>query len=133
MSDKQSAKGGIAPGANLPATKGDQSLVKQPAANGETMELKAIKENVPLTVEETIKKVEELKNNIDKRELLKDHYHAISSLKFGDFDEKDQIVLISHTGEKYPIRSSSMCQECAELLKHRIKEHIEDVEQRIVL
>jgi hypothetical protein len=110
---------------------GEQSLVKQ-TPQAETLELK-LKENSPMTVEETIKRVNELQDNIDKREVLKNHLHAVSSLKFGEFDDKDQLMLISHTGEKYPIKSSGLCLKCAELIKREIQEHIEEVEQFIVL
>src|ERR1039458_9895752 len=87
-----------APGADSPAKKGDQSLVKTPTPNGEVLEIKPIKENGPLSVEDTIKRVNELQDNIDKREVLKTHLHAVASLKFGDYDEKDQIMLVSHKG-----------------------------------
>src|ERR1017187_1016983 len=128
---KEPAKNGKdAPGAPEPK-KAEQGLVKhEPKA--ETLELK-LKETGPMTVEETIKRVNELQDNIDKREVLKSHLHAVSSLKFGEFDDRDQIILVSHTGEKYPIKSSGLCQKCSELIKNEIQEHIEEVEQFIVL
>ena len=122
-----------AQGAQEPAKPGDQSLVKTPTPNGEVLEIKPIKENGPLSVEDTIKRVNELQDNIEKREILKEHHRAVSSLKFGDYDEKDQIMLVSHTGDKYAIKSPSLCKECADLIKLRISEHIEEVEQQIVL
>ncbi len=128
---KEPAKNGSgAPGTPEPK-KGEQGLVKhEPKA--ETLEVK-LKENGPLTVEETIKRVNELQDNIHKREVLKDHFHMVSMLKFGEYEEKDQIILVSHTGEKYPIRSSSLCQKCADLIKNEIQSHIEEIEQQIVL
>jgi len=125
-------KGGTAQGANLPAKNGDKSPVKQ-SPKGELIEIKPIKENGPLSVEETIRKVNELQENIDTRELLQSHHKAVSSLRFGEFDPKDRIVLESHTGEKYPITSPSLNSEVSELIKRRIKEHIDEVEQLIVL
>jgi len=119
-----------APGAQEPKV-GEQSLVKH-TPQAETLELK-LKENGAPSVEETIRRVNELQDNIDKREVLKNHLHAVSSLKFGEYDDKDQIVLVTHGGEKYAIKSSNLCQECAELVKGRIMEHIEKVEQLIVL
>ena len=131
METQKNGKG--APGVPEP-NKGEQSLVKQkPTPDGEVLEIKPIKENGPMSVEDTIKRVNELQDNIDKREVLKTHLHAIASLKFGDYDEKDQIMLVSHTGEKYAIKSPSLCQECADLIKRRIGEHIDQVEQQIVL
>jgi len=120
-----------APGAQEPAKPGEQSLVKH-TPQSETLELK-IKENTPMTVEDTIKRVNELQDNIHKREVLKDHLHMVSMLKFGEYEEKDQIILVSHTGEKYPIRSSSLSQKCADLIKNEIQTHIEEIEQQIVL
>jgi len=129
----EQAKGKDVQGTNLPAKQVDQSVVKKLPPKGEIIEMKPIKENAPLTVEETIRRVNELQDNIDLRELLKRHLEAVSLLKFGEYNEKDVIVLVSHTGEKYEIKSSSLCQESAELIKRRISEHIEQVEQQIVL
>jgi len=128
---KEPAKNGnSAPGVQEPK-KGEQGLVKhEPKA--ETLEVK-VKENGPLSVEETIRRVNTLQENIDKREVLQQHLKKVSALKFGDFDEKDQLVLVDSKGNQYPIRSTNLCQECADLAKHRITQHIEEVEAQIVL
>lgn len=125
-----SKNGNGAPGASEPK-KAEQGLVKQ-EPKSETLELK-VRENGPLSVEETIKRVNTLQENIDKREVLQTHLKAVNSLKFGDYDEKSGLVLVDSQGHQYPIRSSSLSQECAELAKLRIEENIEQVEAQIVL
>jgi hypothetical protein len=125
-------KSGSAQGANLPAKNGDQSPVKQ-SPKGETLELTPMQDKGPLTLEETITKVNDMLESIRKRDVLKNHFEAVSSLRFGDFEDNDQLVLVTHKGEQYPIKSLSLCQEVADLCKRRIKENLVDVEQQIVL
>ena len=125
-----SKNGNSAPGAQEPK-QGEQGLVKhEPKA--ETLDVK-LRESGPLSVEETIKRVNTLQENINKREVLQNHLKAVNSLKFGEYEEKCQLVLVDSKGHQYPITSSSLSQECAELAKLRIEENIEQVEAQIVL
>jgi mRNA-degrading endonuclease toxin of MazEF toxin-antitoxin module len=132
-SPSNKAKAGSAQGANLPAKQGTttQNLPKE-EQKSETLKVHPIKENAPLSVEETIRRVEVLQENIATRELLQHHLRKVSALKFGEYDEKDQLVLVDAKGQQYPIRSSGLCQECAALAKRRIEEHIAEVESQII-
>jgi hypothetical protein len=109
----------------------------QPAANGElqaqTLHLKTVKEGSFLSVEDTIKKVVQLNDNIHTRRVLMTHLEKVESLKFGDYDDKHSIILKSSTGETYEIKSPGLCMKIAELAKNEIQAKIEEVESQIIL
>ena len=124
-------------GKNTPGVALAKTGTNQPAVtNGENevhLHVKAINEVPFLSVEDTIRKVVILNDNIHTRKVLITHREKVESLKFGDYDDKHSIILKSSTGETYEIKSPGLCMKIAELAKSEIQSKIEEVESQIIL
>jgi len=84
-----------------------------------------------LTVEDKIQKVNILRELIEKREVIKTHLYRVEAMKFGDFDEKDVVNIVSQDGKTYAIKSSLLCEKIANLLKDEFAVKIKDIETQI--
>jgi hypothetical protein len=91
-----------------------------------------VKEPPALSVEDTIRRIEQLNEAITRRKILRDHLEKVDNLRFGEFDEKSSLVLVNSKGDQYPIRSAGLCQKIASLCKSELSRHIEEIEQQIV-
>src|SRR5665213_1393442 len=125
-------------GNNVPGTELAKTGAQSPAnTNGRKEEAQVLKVqlkegNFP-TVEETIKRVVILNDNIHTRRVLMTHLEKVQSLKFGDYDDKNILILKSSTGETYEIKSPGLCMKIADLAQNEIQAKIEEVEQQIIL
>jgi hypothetical protein len=130
---KDQKNGSNVPGTDIAKT-GTQSLTRTNGGKDEAQSLKVqLKEGSFLTVEDTIKKVVQLNDNIHTRRVLMTHLEKVQSLKFGDYDDKNILILKSSTGETYEIKSPGLCMKIADLAQNEIQAKIDEVEQQIVL
>jgi hypothetical protein len=125
------------PGENLPV-KTEINAPAPPAIMNGSQETESLKlhpmQNAPLSVEETIKRVNILQENINKRKVLQKHLERVESLKFGEYDdEKDTITITASNKTHYEIRSTALCIKVAALVRNEISAHIEEIEEEIVL
>ena len=130
--EKPLTNGKNAPGAALAKTGTQSPAVSNGGKEGQVLNIQAMKEGAFLSVEETIRKVVVLNDNIHQRKVLMTHLEKVQSLKFGDYDEKNALILKSTNGE-YEIKSTNLCVKIAELTKNEIQAKIEEVEQQIIL
>ena len=131
--EKPLTNGKSAPGTELAKT-GTQSPAITNGRKDEAQVLKVqLKESPFPSVEETIKKVVILNDNIHTRRVLMTHLEKVQSLKFGDYDDKNILILKNSTGETYEIKSPTLCIKIADLAKSEIQAKIEEVEQQIIL
>jgi len=116
------------------AKPGTQSLARTNGGKDEVQHLKVqLKETGFPSVEETIKRVVQLNDNIHTRKVLMTHLEKVQSLKFGDYDDKNILILKSSTGETYEIKSPGLCMKIADLARNEIQAKIDEVEEQIVL
>ncbi len=125
-------------GSNVPGTELAKTGTQSPATtNGGKDAVQVLKVQLKETqfpsVEETIKRVVILTDNIHTRKVLMTHLEKVQSLKFGDYDDKNILILKNSTGETYEIKSPSLCMKIADLAKNEIQAKIEEVEQQIIL
>lgn len=121
-------------------TKGNSTaLVKTQAAGlpakqspkSEAVQTVNVREAQALSVEETIRRVASLSEQIHTRRVLFNHLDKLETLKFGEFDEKDCLVLQTAAGQSYTIKSPTLCKKLTEVAKSEIVSKIEEIEMQL--
>lgn len=95
---------GVAPGGKLEEAKPKT----QEAAKAEQPKVK--------TIDEVIKTVEVLNSKIAVRDQVNRHISAVEKLKFGEFQEKDCLILQSGAGDSYTIKSPKLLKQVQVLM-----------------
>lgn len=91
-----------------------------------------VREAQAVSVEETIRRVAALSEQIHTRRVLFNHLDKLETLKFGEFDEKDCLVLQTAAGQSYTIKSPTLCKKLTEVAKSEIVGKIEEIEAQLI-
>ncbi len=121
---------------------GEQAVKEavQPAASENTVNEKGqfdeknlLTEAQPaISVDEKIKRVNELNRLIADRATMKDHLQEIEALQFGEYDEKNTITISNgNTKTTYTMRSTALCKKTTAMWKEEITARIKGVEAQI--
>lgn len=85
----------------------------------------------PPTVEEIVKRVEFLQTKISTRDTISKHIDQVSNLKFGEFEDKDLLIIQSGKGESYTIKSPLLLTQVKTILIDSLQKQKEAVEAEI--
>lgn len=110
---------GVAPGGKLEETKPkteEAAKTEQPKAK---------------TIEEIIKTVEVLNTKIATRDQVNRHINQVEKLKFGEFQEKDCLILQSGAGESYTIKSPKLLKQVQVLMLETLSSEKQLIEAEI--
>lgn len=83
------------------------------------------------TVEDIVKRVEQLNQKIAVRDQVTRHIDQVSKLKFGEFEEKDALIIQSGKGESYTIKSPLLLTQVKAILIDSLQKQKEAVEAEI--
>lgn len=109
--------------AGMPATQ---------ASKTESLQRVNVHEAQVISVEETIRRVAALSEHIHTRRVLFTHLDKLEALKFGEFDEKDCLILQTAAGQSYTIKSPTLCKKLTEVAKSEISDKIDEIEAQLV-
>jgi hypothetical protein len=103
----------------------------KPTATEEKPQPPKLEAPKPPTVEEIVKKVEILNQKIAVRDQVTRHINNVEKLKFGEFQEKDCLVLQSGAGESYTIKSPKLLKQVQAIMLESLQAEKQLIEAEI--
>lgn len=103
----------------------------KPTATEEKPQPQKVEPPKPPTVEDIVKRVEQLNQKIAVRDQVTRHIDQVSKLKFGEFEEKDLLIIQSGKGESYTIKSTLLLTQVKTILIDSLQKQKEAVEAEI--
>lgn len=103
----------------------------KPTATEEKPQPPKLEAPKPPTVEDIVKRVEQLNQKIAVRDQVTRHIDQVSRLKFGEFEEKDALIIQSGKGESYTIKSPLLLTQVKAILIDSLQKQKEAVEAEI--
>lgn len=103
----------------------------KPTATEEKPQPQKVETPKPPTVEDIVKKVEILNQKIAVRDQVTRHINNVEKLKFGEFQEKDCLVLQSGAGESYTIKSPKLLKQVQAIMLESLQAEKQLIEAEI--
>lgn len=85
----------------------------------------------PPTVDDIVKRVEQLNQKIAVRDQVTRHINNVEKLKFGEFQEKDCLILQSGAGESYTIKSPKLLKQVQTIMLESLQAEKQLIEAEI--
>ena len=91
-----------------------------------------VKTETVLSVEDKIRKINELNILVEGRGIMKTHHEKISEMRFGDYDERDTITFyFAKTKTTYVAKSTFLCKIGAAAMIEGLNAKIKEFEEQI--
>lgn len=103
----------------------------KPTATEEKPQPPKLEEPKPPTVEDIVKRVEQLTQKIAVRDQVTRHINNVEKLKFGEFQEKDCLILQSGAGESYTIKSPKLLKQVQTIMLESLQAEKQLIEAEI--